>query len=89
MRENAYIYLDHAATTAMREEVREAMRPYESERFGNPSSAHRWGRQARGALEESRAEALEIVASHRVGKQRRIPVDLSGQRPRVRVDEQL
>lgn len=48
------IYLDHAATTPVREEVIEAMRPYYSERFGNPSSSHRWGREARAALDEAR-----------------------------------
>jgi cysteine desulfurase len=50
----AYIYLDHAATTPVRPEVRAAMEPYLSERFGNPSSVHRWGREARAALDEAR-----------------------------------
>lgn len=62
------IYLDHAATTPLRLEVREAMAPYGSERFGNPSSAHRWGRQARNALEESR----ERIAAALGGKRREI-----------------
>jgi cysteine desulfurase len=48
------IYLDHAATTPVRAEVLEAMLPYLTERFGNPSSLHRWGRQARAALDEAR-----------------------------------
>jgi cysteine desulfurase len=48
------VYLDHAATTPVREEVLEAMRPYYGERFGNPSSSHRWGREARAALDEAR-----------------------------------
>src|SRR6185437_8717432 len=48
------IYLDHAATTPVRPEVLEAMLPYLGERFGNPSSLHRWGRQARAALDEAR-----------------------------------
>jgi len=48
------VYLDHAATTPVREEVIEAMRPYYGERFGNPSSSHRWGREARAALDEAR-----------------------------------
>ena len=65
MREQRPIYLDHAATTAMREEVREAMRPFESERFGNPSSSHRWGRQARGALEESRERIAAALGARR------------------------
>jgi len=48
------VYLDHAATTPVREEVIEAMRPYYGDRFGNPSSSHRWGREARAALDEAR-----------------------------------
>ena len=63
--EPAAIYLDHAATTSMRDEVREAMRPYESERFGNPSSSHRWGRQARGALEEARDRLAGAIGARR------------------------
>ncbi|MGH7665381.1 MAG: cysteine desulfurase family protein [Gemmatimonadaceae bacterium] len=48
------IYLDHAATTPVRPEVLEAMQPFFATRFGNPSSAHRWGREARVALDEAR-----------------------------------
>jgi cysteine desulfurase len=48
------IYLDHAATTPVREEVFEAMKPFFGPRFGNPSSTHRWGREARAALDEAR-----------------------------------
>jgi cysteine desulfurase len=48
------IYLDHAATTPVRPEVREAMEPYLSEIFGNPSSIHLWGRKAATALEDAR-----------------------------------
>jgi cysteine desulfurase len=53
------IYLDHAATTPMRREVLDTMLPYLTEQFGNPSSAHSYGRKARSALDE----AHEIVAS--------------------------
>ena len=55
------IYLDYAATTPVRAEVRDAMAPYLADEFGNPSSVHGWGRRAREALEASRegmAEAL-------------------------------
>ena len=45
------IYLDHAATTPVRAEVLDAMHPFLDQRFGNPSSAHRWGREARAALD--------------------------------------
>jgi len=51
---NTPIYLDHAATTPVREEVFEAMKPFYGPRFGNPSSTHRWGREARAALDEAR-----------------------------------
>ena len=47
------IYLDHAATTPLRREVLEAMLPYLTEAFGNPSSAHCFGRAARAALDEA------------------------------------
>ncbi len=49
------IYLDHAATTPVRAEVRAAMAPFLDGVFGNPSSTHRWGREASAALEEARA----------------------------------
>jgi cysteine desulfurase len=63
------IYLDHAATTPLRPEVLEAMLPYLTAEFGNPSSAHAYGRAARAALDEAHervarrlnAEAREIV----------------------------
>lgn len=48
------IYLDHAATTPLRPEALEAMLPYLGGAFGNPSSAHALGRQARNALDEAR-----------------------------------
>jgi cysteine desulfurase len=50
----APIYLDHAATTPVRPEVLAAMQPFFDARFGNPSSTHRWGREARTALDEAR-----------------------------------
>src|SRR4051812_30446831 len=50
----APVYLDHAATTPVRQEVLEAMLPFFGPRFGNPSSMHRWGREARTALDEAR-----------------------------------
>ena len=46
------IYLDHAATTPLRREVLDAMLPLLTESFGNPSSAHAYGRAARAALDE-------------------------------------
>ncbi|HSB82346.1 MAG TPA: aminotransferase class V-fold PLP-dependent enzyme, partial [Candidatus Methylomirabilis sp.] len=49
------VYLDHNATTPLHPEVLAAMTPYLAERFGNPNSLHAWGREARRALESSRA----------------------------------
>jgi len=48
------IYLDHAATTPVRQEVLDAMLPYFSEIFGNASSIHLGGQRARKALENAR-----------------------------------
>ncbi len=52
-------YFDHAATTPLDENVLEAMRPFLTASFGNPSSVHHFGREARAALERSR----ETIAS--------------------------
>jgi len=53
------IYLDHAATTPVAKEVMEAMLPFFNERFGNASSLHHFGREAREALEDSRKTILK------------------------------
>jgi cysteine desulfurase len=60
---NAPIYLDHAATTPVRPEVLEAMMPYFGPRFGNPSSMHRWGREARTALDEARERVARCIGA--------------------------
>ena len=57
------IYLDHAATTPVREEVREAMSPFLGASFGNPSSTHRWGREARAALDEARERVARTLGA--------------------------
>lgn len=57
------IYLDHAATTPVRREVLEAMTPYFGARFGNPSSTHRWGREARAALDEARERVARSLGA--------------------------
>jgi cysteine desulfurase len=61
---NDPIYLDHAATTPVRAEVLAAMEPYFGVRFGNPSSAHRWGREARAALDEARERVARCLGAH-------------------------
>ncbi|HEX6599470.1 MAG TPA: cysteine desulfurase family protein [Gemmatimonadaceae bacterium] len=58
------IYLDHAATTPVRPEVLEAMLPFFGPRFGNPSSLHRWGREARTALDEARERLAATIGAH-------------------------
>lgn len=59
------IYLDHAATTPLRPEVREAMLPFLDGRFGNPSSAHRFGRESRAALEDARERIAVTLGARR------------------------
>lgn len=59
----APIYLDHAATTPVRPEVLEAMTPFYGPRFGNPSSTHRWGREARAALDEARERVATCLGA--------------------------
>lgn len=57
------IYLDHAATTPLRAEVREAMEPFLTSSYGNPSSIYALARDARAALDRARdtvAEALRV-----------------------------
>jgi cysteine desulfurase len=56
-------YLDHAATTPVRKEVRAVMEPYALGAFGNASSTHRWGQVARAALENARAEIAESLGA--------------------------
>src|SRR5262245_48605973 len=60
-----YIYLDHAATTPVDEQVIAAMLPYFGERFGNPSSIHRFGRVALEALDEARETVAATLGSSR------------------------
>jgi len=54
-------YLDHAATTPMREAAIAAMAPYLAEEFANPSGSHRFSRSARTAIDEARDEVAEIL----------------------------
>lgn len=55
------IYLDYNATTPVRPEVLEAMLPYFSEHFGNASSVHAFGQEAKGALEAARAQVAAFL----------------------------
>jgi cysteine desulfurase len=55
------VYLDHAATTPLHPQALEAMLPYLSERFGNPSGAYALGRQAARAVDEARSTVARVL----------------------------
>ncbi len=55
------VYLDHAATTPMLPEIIEKMMPYLNERFGNASSLHLYGEEAKQALEQSRETIAKLL----------------------------
>ncbi|HVK11954.1 MAG TPA: cysteine desulfurase family protein [Gemmataceae bacterium] len=55
------IYLDWSATTPVRPEIWEAMRPFAADLFGNPASAHAAGRKARQALEDARDRVARLL----------------------------
>jgi cysteine desulfurase len=57
-------YLDNNATTPVLPAVWEAMRPFLTEVFGNPASAHRAGSRARRALEDAREHAAGLLGAH-------------------------
>ncbi len=61
------IYLDHNATTPIADEVRDAMRPYLDDGFGNPSSAHAHGRAARAAVEHAREQVAALLGGEPEG----------------------
>ena len=55
------VYLDNAATTALDKEVVEAMLPYMTEKFGNPSSTHQFGSEVKVAIEQSRKTIAKLL----------------------------
>jgi len=57
------IYLDHAATTPTRPEVVKSMLPFFTDAFGNPSSIHSLGQEAKGAVEEARTKVAELIGA--------------------------
>jgi cysteine desulfurase len=57
------IYLDYAATTPTHPEVVKAMLPYFTEAFGNPSSVYTCGQEAKGAIEEARANVANFIGA--------------------------
>ncbi len=56
------VYLDHAATTPVDPRVLQAMLPFFRERYGNPSSLHRYGQQAEAAVERARKAVAAVLA---------------------------
>src|SRR5436189_1405789 len=58
------IYFDNAATTALDPEVLDAMMPYLTEKFGNPSSIYSYGRESRLAIESARKSVAKILNAH-------------------------
>ena len=57
------IYLDYNATTPLRPEVRDAMMPYLTEAFGNSSSIHAYGREARTAIDTAREQIADLIGA--------------------------
>ena len=57
------VYLDHSATTPVDREVADLMMVYFTEKYGNPSSIHSFGREARHALEEARSQVAGLLGA--------------------------
>lgn len=57
------IYLDYNATTPLRPEVRDAMMPFLTDAFGNGSSIHAYGREARNAIDTAREQVAELIGA--------------------------
>lgn len=58
------IYLDNSATTQLRPEVKSAMLPFLFEEYGNASSAHQAGREARNTIETARQQVAKLINAH-------------------------
>jgi cysteine desulfurase len=61
---NRVIYMDNNATTRVADEVAEAMRPYLTERYGNPSSMHTFGGQVAHDVARAREQVAELLGCH-------------------------
>ncbi len=57
------IYLDNSATTPLKKEVLDAMMPYLTENFGNPSSIYKIGRDAKAAIEKARKQVADAIGA--------------------------
>jgi cysteine desulfurase len=58
------VYFDNASTTPLLQEVRDAMMPYLTDVFGNPSSLHTWGDAARQAVDEAREQVARLISAN-------------------------
>jgi len=58
------IYFDNAATTQLEPEALEAMMPFFTEKFGNPSSIYSYGRETKMAIENARKSVARILNAH-------------------------
>src|SRR2546423_8410629 len=63
MIETRRVYLDHSATTPADRRVVEAMLPYLTEKFGNASSVHLFGQEARAAVDRARREVAALIGA--------------------------
>src|SRR5204863_9744981 len=57
------VYLDHSATTPVDRRVVEAMLPYLTQKFGNASSVHSFGQEARAAADRARRQVAALVGA--------------------------
>jgi cysteine desulfurase len=57
------VYVDHSATTPVDSRVLDEMLPYLTEKFGNPSSVHRYGQEARGGVDRARREIAALIGA--------------------------
>ena len=63
MADNRRVYLDHSATTPIDDRVVKAMMPYLTEKFGNASSVHFFGQEARAAVDRARREVAAMIGA--------------------------
>ena len=61
---SAVIYLDHNATTPIAPEVLEAMMPYLTSEWGNPSSSYKFGAKLKSVVEAAREQVAELIGAH-------------------------
>src|SRR5271169_4315966 len=61
---NCVIYLDHNATTPILPEVLDAMMPYLTTDWGNPSSAYKFGAKLKSVIETAREQVAELIGAH-------------------------